>query len=239
MICRIYDVVDIRTGEVLLKGSTIQSLSARSSDSPYNKPRHANSRLFLSREWEWPDTDKDFGLLLLRVREQFEVSRDCLWLDQGGRNIQEPAKMAVFGFGCDCESSRIGGMIAMRKMTLVQRLKGLRTLVHKHLGVHSPEWKASEKARTVRQKSGKIAAPRLRALSVTSQPLAVAASHAKKTPEGKSVHAVAMGGKNLKYTADERLAARRKSARDWATRNRRLLGVPLKSTISRPVPSNL
>ena len=145
MICRIYDVVDVKTGEVVLKGSTIQSLQMRSSKSPYRNTTYRNHKLYLSREWEWPDCDFDFGIILLRVREQFEISRDCLWLDQGGRNIQEPAKMIVFGFGGNRESSRLGGIIAMRKMTRKQRLKGLATMVRKHLGVHAPGWRDSER----------------------------------------------------------------------------------------------
>ena len=164
MICRIYDVVDVKTGEVVLKGSTIQSLQMRSSKSPYRNTTYRNHKLYLSREWEWPDCDFDFGIILLRVREQFEISRDCLWLDQGGRNIQEPAKMIVFGFGGNRESSRLGGIIAMRKMTRKQRLKGLATMVRKHLGVHAPGWRDSEKAKSAQQKSGKIAIPRLRRL---------------------------------------------------------------------------
>lgn len=222
MICRIYDVVDLKTGEILMKGSTISPLSKRFSKSPYTEPKHKNHKLFLSREWEWPDEDRDFGILLLRIREQFEISRDHLWQDQGGQNISEPAYLAVFGFGTDFAASSRGGIIAMRFMTKEQRLKGLKTLVSKKLGVHSIEWQTSKACQTARIKSGKKAVNRLKILVPLSQPLAVAASHAKKNEEGKSIHAVEMGKKGIKYhSIEEKLAARRKSARDWATRHRR------------------
>lgn len=147
MICRIYDVVDLKTGEILMKGSTISPLSKRFSKSPYTEPKHKNHKLFLSREWEWPDEDRDFGIL---------------------------------------------------------------------------EWQTSKACQTARIKSGKKAVNRLKILVPLSQPLAVAASHAKKNEEGKSIHAVEMGKKGIKYhSIEEKLAARRKSARDWATRHRR------------------
>lgn len=184
---RNYSVIS-PTGALLKMGSTITSLQQRARNNPYKNPEYTGCVLRLDREDQWPDEDRDFGILFLRVREQIAISKAHLWRNEGGRNSDEPVLRNVYGI--ESPSARDAHVKAGKKL-------GKWALYH--------------------------------GITAKAQPLAVKASHAIKDANGKSVHAVAMGKIGRKYiNADERLAARRKIARDWATRNRRRRDVPIR-----------
>lgn len=109
MVFRIYNVVD-QTGKIVKIGSTIRTLARRSTQNPYNNKKYKNCRLTLRREFECDD--RDFGLILLRVREQFEISRAHLW--EKGWNETEPVRDLLRNM-CERTSSVLGGKISGRK----------------------------------------------------------------------------------------------------------------------------
>jgi len=113
MIYRIYNVMD-KTGHVVKIGSTIRTLSVRGRRDPYNTSEYEGCQLGIKREFEWPDSDKDFGNLLRYVREQFDISKNHLWWDEGGWNKDEPVRSYLYGFDGSV-GGRIGGKVAVRK----------------------------------------------------------------------------------------------------------------------------
>ena len=108
MVFRIYKVID-ESGKVVKIGSTIQTLQKRKRQEPYNKPTYKSFKLICFREFECDD--REFGIILLRVREQFEISRAHLWADEGGWNITEPIPVLLRGVEGSI-TGKIGGKIA-------------------------------------------------------------------------------------------------------------------------------
>jgi hypothetical protein len=81
----VYKAVDLATGKVIKVGSTIKSLKDRSRDKCYK-----GCVLSLIRQDEYEDSN--YGVLLLRIRETLEISKNKTWHRDGcgGRNILNP-----------------------------------------------------------------------------------------------------------------------------------------------------
>ena len=107
MVFRIYNVVD-ETGRVVKIGSTIRTLKERGRLAPYNTDKYKNCKLELRREFV--HGNREFGEILLRVREQFEISRAHLWLDENGWNSDAPIRAFLCGRG-DLNTNKIGGIV--------------------------------------------------------------------------------------------------------------------------------
>ena len=91
---------------------TVQELKVREKNRPYSFPKYKGCTLELRREFE--HEDREFGEILLRVREQFEISRAHLWDKEGGWNVQEPIWSIIFGFD-PAMGGRIGGKVTAAK----------------------------------------------------------------------------------------------------------------------------
>lgn len=114
MIFRIYDVVDLISGKVIKIGSTYQTLEKRWASKDYQRNvKYEICRLVLAREFEWPDADKEFGIILARVREQIRIGQQHLWRDEtkdNRSNYEQPVSTLMKGF--DWSVISIAGGIA-------------------------------------------------------------------------------------------------------------------------------
>lgn len=107
MIGIVYKAVDKNTGRLVKVGSTSKSLERRMCDKCYR-----DCELIPIRTDEYEDSD--FGMLLLRTRELFEISKNHTWKDEGlsGRNILNPVKVWIShldDFEMRSYAGRIGG----------------------------------------------------------------------------------------------------------------------------------